>query len=154
MDLLLWRHAEAEDGFPDAQRELTPRGVKRAKRMARWLRKRLPENVRILVSPTARTQQTARALDLPFETSSAVGTGASASDILAAVGWPEGSDDPDSTVLVVGHQPTLGEVAAVLLTGREADWTVKKGAVWWFGTRRTERESEVVLQAVIVPNLA
>lgn len=151
MDLLLWRHAEAEDGFPDAQRELTPRGVKQAKRMARWLRKRLPENVRILVSPTARTLQTAQALNLPFETTDAVGTGASAKQLLAAVGWPDGNGDPDSTVLVVGHQPTLGEVAAVLLTGREADWTIKKGAVWWFRSGLRGSRRQTALLAVMTP---
>jgi phosphohistidine phosphatase len=154
MDLLLWRHAEAEDGFPDAERELTPRGVKQAKRMARWLRKHLPDDVRILVSPTVRTQQTANALGLPFETSSAVGTGASAADILAAAGWPDGGGNPNSTVLVVGHQPTLGEVAALLLTGREADWTIKKGAVWWFDSRGMGGEHQAVLRAVMAPGLA
>ena len=34
MELLLWRHAEAEDGFPDAERRLTPRGEQQAQRMA------------------------------------------------------------------------------------------------------------------------
>lgn len=153
MDLLLWRHAEAEDGFPDTGRELTPRGVKQARRMARWLRKRLPDDVRILVSPTARTQQTAQALGLPFETSSAVGTGASAAEILAAAGWPDSGGNPDSTVLVVGHQPTLGEVAALLLTGREAGWTIRKGAVWWFGGRVRGNEWKTVLKGVTSPEV-
>lgn len=153
MDLILWRHAEAADGFPDAERELTARGVKQAKRVARWLGKRLPEGVRILASPTARTRQTAQALNLPFETNSAVGTGASASDILAAAGWPEGSGSPDCTVLVVGHQPTLGQVAALLLAGREADWTIKKGAVWWFGSRLRGGGSQTGLLAVMTTEL-
>ncbi len=34
MDLLLWRHAEAEDGTPDLKRKLTPRGEKQARQMA------------------------------------------------------------------------------------------------------------------------
>ena len=40
MDLILWRHAEAEDGVgkPDTERELTKRGRKQAERMAEWLR--------------------------------------------------------------------------------------------------------------------
>ncbi len=154
MDLLLWRHAEAEDGFPDAGRKLTPRGIKQAKRVARWLRKRLPDDVRIIVSPTARTRQTAEALDLPFEHSSAVGTGADTEQLLAAVGWPDGNGHPNNTVLVVGHQPTLGEVAALLLAGRVADWTIKKGAVWWFGSRVRGGDAETVLRAVIGTDLA
>ena len=45
MDLILWRHAEAEDwteGCDDLQRSLTGRGEKQAKRMAAWLDRQLP----------------------------------------------------------------------------------------------------------------
>jgi phosphohistidine phosphatase len=42
MDLILWRHAEAEDGLPDLERRLTPRGQKHAARIAQWLLQRLP----------------------------------------------------------------------------------------------------------------
>ena len=34
MDLLLWRHAEAEDGIPDLKRKLTKRGEKQAQQMS------------------------------------------------------------------------------------------------------------------------
>ena len=37
MNLLLWRHAEAQDGDPDLARELTARGRKQAEKMAHWL---------------------------------------------------------------------------------------------------------------------
>ncbi len=76
MDIILWRHAEAEDGTPDAKRALTPRGEKQARKIAKWLAKRLPEDVRIVVSPAVRCQQTAEALGLPFHTSKLVGTAA------------------------------------------------------------------------------
>ena len=59
MELILWRHAEAEDGIPDAKRPLTERGQKQARKMAKWLRKRLPEDTRIIVSPALRCRQTA-----------------------------------------------------------------------------------------------
>ena len=63
MELILWRHAEAEDGIPDSARELTDKGRKQADLVAAWLKPRLPKNTRIIVSPTQRTQQTASALD-------------------------------------------------------------------------------------------
>ena len=65
MDLLLWRHAEAEDGEDDMKRRLTERGHKQARAMAAWIRKHQPKDLRIIVSPAVRTQQTAEALKLP-----------------------------------------------------------------------------------------
>ena len=75
MELILWRHAEAEDGAPDIARELTAKGHKQATKMAEFLRPRLPENTRILVSPARRTQQTVHALTKHFETEPDAGTG-------------------------------------------------------------------------------
>lgn len=152
MDLILWRHAEAEEAtakLPDARRRLTERGEKQARQMARWLREHQPKNLRILVSPTQRTQMTAHALGLPFEVEPKIGTGADAADILAAAGWPDAS----GAVLIVGHQPTLGRLAALLLGGQEADWTIKKGAVWWFSSRTREGETQMVLRGVVGPDL-
>ena len=147
MDLILWRHADAEAGTPDLSRRLTPKGQKQAARMARWLERQLPDTARILVSPAARAQQTAAALTRKFETVDAVGTGASAAAILTAAGWPDATD----TVLVVGHQPTLGEVAALLLSGEEACWSMRKGAVWWLTSRDRGAGAAVTLRAVIGP---
>jgi phosphohistidine phosphatase len=149
MDLILWRHAEAEDGVADAQRALTARGRKQAKSVARWLRKRLPDGCRVLVSPAVRAQQTVAALDLTFATEPRVDVGASANDVLATAGWPDGG----GAVLVVGHQPTLGRVAALALTGTATDWTIKKGAVWWLKRRVRNGAAEVLLRAVIAPDL-
>jgi phosphohistidine phosphatase len=148
MDIILWRHAEAEDGIPDGARELTKRGLKQAAHVAAWIKERLPDHCRILVSPAKRTEQTAAALGLAFETTRNVGTSASPSDVLAAAGWP----DSDGAVLVVGHQPTLGGNAALLLTGEELDWTIKKGALWWFSSR-DRHGGDVVLRAVISPDV-
>ena len=149
MDLLLWRHAEAEDGFPDLKRKLTVRGEKQAEQMAEWIRKHAPKNLRILVSPAVRCQQTATALGLPFETDKRLGTDSDAAHLLAAAGWPDGKGAP--AVLVVGHQPTLGQTAALLLSGAEEGWTIKKGAIWWFTNRTRHGETQTVLQAVTPP---
>jgi phosphohistidine phosphatase len=149
MDLILWRHAEAEDGFPDASRKLTAKGQKQAARMGEWLRERLPKETRIIVSPAKRTQQTALALKCKFETLREISVGASVPALLTAAGWP----DAKGAVLVVGHQPVLGQVAALLLGGAEADWSVKKGAVWWLSSRVRQDETQVVLRAVMAPDL-
>ena len=57
MDLILWRHAEAQlikPGQDDIDRALTPKGERQAARMAQWLNQRLAESTRILVSPAVR----------------------------------------------------------------------------------------------------
>ena len=147
MELILWRHAEAEDGSPDSARNLTSKGKRQAAALAKWLEARLPKNARVIASPAKRCQQTAGALTPHFVKMAEVGVGASAADVLAAAGWPEAQ----GAVVVVGHQPTLGRVAALLLSGEEAEWGVKKGALWWFSTRGAE--PQVVLRAVIGPDL-
>lgn len=150
MDLLLWRHAEAEEGSDDLKRRLTVRGEKQARQMSAWLRQHLPKNTRILASPAVRTQQTATALELPFETSPLLAPDRSVVDLIAACAWP----DHSGAVLIVGHQPTLGRTAALLLAGQEAEWTVKKGAVWWFTNRVRHNETQTVLRTVIPAELA
>ena len=54
MDLILWRHAEAEEAARRRRRpgaRATPKGERQAERMAEWLNQRLPHSTRILVSP-------------------------------------------------------------------------------------------------------
>ena len=156
MDLILWRHAEAEDSDgqqPDHKRRLTPRGEKQARRMAGWLRERVSGKVAVLVSPTERTQQTAHALGLPFEIEPKIGPSADPEDLLGATGWSESKVSRDGTVILVGHQPTLGQLAALLLAGEEADWTIRKGAVWWFSNRMRDGETQMVLKAVVHPDM-
>jgi phosphohistidine phosphatase len=148
MDLILWRHAEAEEGgagMPDSKRRLTARGEKQAHDMAKWLRSQLPKKTKILVSPAVRTQQTAHALALPFEVEPKIAVGADVADLISAVDWPAQS----GAVLLVGHQPSLGRLAALLLSGTEADWSVKKGGVWWFARRSREGHDQTVLRAVM-----
>lgn len=156
MELLLWRHAEAADAAPDQpdlKRRLTARGEKQAKRVARWLHEQNLVPLRILASPATRCQQTAHPLALPFETDARLGPAADVSDLLAAANWPEGHGKRGGTVLLIGHQPALGRLAALLLSGQEADWSIKKGALWWFSLRKRDEEAQVVLKTVIDANL-
>jgi len=149
MDLVLWRHAEAEDGVPDMARALTGKGHKQAAQMARWLREHLPKDTHILVSPATRAQQTAEALTRDFQTEPAIAPGASFAAVLAKVRWPQAR----GTVLVVGHQPTLGQVAAMLISGHPADWAIKKGAIMWLAHRARGEDQQVVLRATLSPDL-
>jgi phosphohistidine phosphatase len=145
MDLILWRHAEAVDSSPDHARALTAKGIKQAGEIAAFLRPHLPGDARILVSPTARTQQTVSALTDHFTLAPGIAPGASAHAVLQATRWPDGG----GTVLLVGHQPTLGEVAAQLLGCETSSLSIKKGAVWWFSRR--EDAEQVMLRLVISP---
>lgn len=148
MELILWRHAEAEDGTPDMRRPLTAKGHKQAAKMAEFLLPRLPADTRIVASPAKRAQQTATALGKPFHTDPDISPGASAQAILEASGWGES----EGSVLVVGHQPALGEVAALLMAGKAEYWSVKKGAVWWLSSRDREGDNQTVLRLVIAPD--
>jgi phosphohistidine phosphatase len=152
MELILWRHADAQDGSPDLKRELTDKGRRQAERMAEWLKPRLDDNWRILVSPAVRARQTADALGVDYEQRITVGPGATENTLLREIAWPGG----DRNVLVVGHQPTFGRVAARLLTGHYGDLTIKKGCAWWFSSRIDEEVGQGVtlLRAVIAPDLA
>jgi phosphohistidine phosphatase len=149
MDLLLWRHAEAVEGTPDHTRELTERGLKQAALLADWLHDRRPKRLRVLASPTVRTRQTAAAFTDAFEVVPALGPDGNVADMLAAAGWP----DSAHACLLVGHQPALGRLAALLLSGAEADWTIKKGALWWFSNRVRDGETQTILRAVVPPDL-
>ena len=151
MDLILWRHAEAEEAdgeMSDLDRCLTRRGEKQAKRVARWLLEYLPDTRRILVSPALRTRQTADALGAAYEIEPRIAPGAPARQLLKAAGWPSRT----GTVLLVGHQPSLGEAAGLLLGG-EIELSVRKGAVWWFSSRERPDRDLPLLRTVIDPEL-
>lgn len=147
MDLILWRHAEAEPeagDLPDEARELTPKGRKQAKRAAAWLKERLKGRYVLLSSPAVRTRQTAVELTNDFELIDEIGPDSTASRILKAAGWPAAK----GTVIVVGHRPGLNRAAPLLMVGREREWEMKKGGLWWFQARDGELP---LLRAVASP---
>ena len=149
MDLILWRHAEAEEGTPDLERRLTAKGRKQAERVAEWLHQRLPSRYALIASPAVRAQQTAEALGIPIKTENSIAPGAAARAILAAAGWPDGK----GTVVLVGHQPDLGRAAAYLVSGATGSWSVKKGGLWWLNNRVRDEGAQVVVRAVVSPDL-
>ena len=149
MDLILWRHAEAEDGVDDLARKLTARGERQARRMAKWLAEHLADDVVILCSPAIRTRQTASALGRQIQVEPRLAPGHSPAQLLAAAGWPNRA----GLTVIVGHQPTLGRVAAQLLAGIDDHWSVKKGAVWWISTHDPEGSGRITLRAALSPDL-
>ena len=141
MELILWRHADAEPGSDDMARRLTPAGEKQAAAMAKWLRAHLPREYTLLASPAVRAQQTAAALGRPI-TEKALAPGASPKDIRHAV------ENYEGLVIVVGHQPDLGRVAAKLVADLREEWSVEKGAIWWLEGKEPAR-----IKAVVSPDL-
>jgi len=152
MDLILWRHAEAQDeheGMDDLQRALTARGEKQAARMARWLDQHLAESTRILCSPALRCEQTILPLGRKYKLQGELAPGGTADAMLEAAAWPHARQG----VLVVGHQPTLGQAVAKLLGLKADECPVRKGAVWWVRTRERDGHQQTVVIAVQSPEL-
>ncbi|MEO7954411.1 MAG: histidine phosphatase family protein [Polaromonas sp.] len=156
MDLVFWRHAEAEDApdgdlqaSSDLARALTARGEKQALRMAGWLDRQLPGSTRIMVSPARRCEQTALALGRKFKIREELAPGATPAQLLELAQWPQGK----TPILVIGHQPTLGQTIAQLLGFRENDCALKKGAVWWLRSREREGQNRTVVLTVQSPEL-
>ena len=155
-DLILWRHAEAEDSNPndpnnDLARRLTSKGHRQAQLMAKWINQHYPAPLRILVSPAVRTQETAAALHRPFSTCPEIAPHVSVATLLKASSWPEKKTEEDLAILIVGHQPTLGALVARLLIGRDEDWALKKGALCCLRQRQRFGQAQTVLLAALAP---
>lgn len=152
MDLILWRHAEAKDaqeGQDDLSRALTSRGEKQAARMAKWLGRQLPDATRIVSSPALRCEQTALALSGKYKLKPELAPGCSVDDLLKVAQWP----DAKSPVLVVGHQPVLGQAIAHLLGLDGGEGVVRRGAVWWLRSRERDGQGQTVVVAVQSPEV-
>ena len=156
MDLILWRHAEAEDleeteegCGADLSRRLTPKGERQALRMAAWLDRQLPEGVRVYCSPAVRTEQTVIALGRKYKARDELRPDGSVDELLQLVQWPEARQP----ALVVGHQPTLGRTVARLLDWREEDCSIRKGSVWWLRQRERDGRVQTVIVTVQTPEL-
>lgn len=118
--LILVRHAKAgAAGASDAVRELTVRGERQSDALGGILDEAVRGRVHALVSSAVRAVQTWRLAAARITTE--VTTEqldslyiADAEDVLAEV---RASDESIDTVVVVGHNPTIAEVAAQLVAG-------------------------------------
>jgi phosphohistidine phosphatase len=143
MELLLWRHADALSGIPDFERELSEHGHEQARRVAVWLSARAPENLRLVVSPATRARQTVAHFcsdESLMEFCAPLYDGAPPENILALLGWPHAA----SPVLVVGHQPLIGTLAARLLGSTPHPASFRKSALWWLRTRPGRDTAQLV----------
>lgn len=140
MDLILWRHAEAEphvaegDQAGDLKRALTPKGKRHAARVGAWLHRQLPDDVRVLSSPARRCVQTVEALGRNYKLVDALAPDSNAEAILEAAGWP----DHRQPALIVGHQPLLGQIASLVLCGGMQDWRIRKAGVFWITHKNSD----------------
>jgi phosphohistidine phosphatase len=150
MDLVLWRHAEAEpaeEGMEDLARPLTSRGEKQAARMAVWLDRQLPDGLRVLCSPALRAEQTAKALGRKYKLRAELLPDGTPAELLTLVQWPQAR----GTMVVVGHQPVLGQTASLLLGLEGQCCTIRKAGLWWLRQRARNDKTETVLMAVMSP---
>jgi len=115
--LYLVRHAEAERGEPDELRRLTAAGRRQARELGRRL---AADGVRpdaVLTSPLLRARETgeeiARATGAPCLADERLAPGATADDVRSVVAGR------GEQVVLVGHQPDLGRIAAALAGGDE-----------------------------------
>jgi len=156
MDLILWRHAQAVDAAPgcdDLSRALTSKGETQAQRVAKWLDRHLPESTRILVSPARRAEQTAQTLGRKFKFRDELAPDAQVDEALTRLQWSGDKAPHKGAVLLVGHQPMLGQIAARLLGVDEDVCDIRKGAVWWLRSRQRDDRTLVQLVSVISPEL-
>ncbi len=151
MDLILWRHAEAEEGFDDLNRKLTAKGQRQAEKMAKWLERQLRgQNMQLVASGARRSQQTLAVLSKCYQIEQRLNPGAS---VLAYLDLCNGQHDRNGVVIVVGHQPEIGRAASLALTGREVEWAVKKGAIWWLQLREGPDGLHYMLRAMVTPQM-
>jgi phosphohistidine phosphatase len=130
MDIYFLRHGEAEDTAPDqtdAERPLTKKGRKQARKAGKWFAKNGISCEVIVSSPLLRASQTAK----PIAKKLGVGMIADArlsGGLLTVTGLVQllnEFDDPPS-VLLVGHEPDFSEVIGELIGGHVE---MKKAAI-------------------------
>jgi len=134
MDLYILRHAIAEDASKtgkDRDRNLTPEGIEKTKASAAALKRLDIQFDLILTSPFKRTVQTAEII--------AIETGTAEPQFFPPLSSGESSSllidslqrvDPPGNVLIVGHEPDLGNLISILLSGSDKlGIAMKKGAL-------------------------
>lgn len=126
MQILLVRHGIAEDPVagslkPDAERQLTKKGRKQMKLVARGLRRVVGEVNMVACSPYARAVQTAEILlkelrkegDPEFLVADEIRSGVSPEN---AIDWLA-RQDPGATLVLVGHEPDFSRLMSCLTAG-------------------------------------
>ena len=152
MNLILWRHAQAEEkAESDLARLLTAKGHHQAEQAAGWLTEHLSEEHSVWVSEAARSQQTAAHFSRDYTIMSALNPESSAEMPLQLIA----EANEDSTIIIVGHQPWIGDLCAYLLNQHwnSETWAIKKGSFWWFKIEQNKHSFQATLKASLPPSL-
>jgi phosphohistidine phosphatase len=109
--LLLLRHAKSDypDGVADHERPLAPRGIREAALAGDWLRAHAPAIDAVLCSTATRTRQTLErtGVDAPATFAERL-YDASPGTVIEEI---NGVDPSVETLLVIGHEPTMSNLA-------------------------------------------
>ena len=118
--LLLVRHAQAADGAVDADRPLTDAGKRRAAAIGTWLAQSGLVPDLVLVSPARRAAQTweRAAVSLPPDLGSAVDARIYENTVEGLLALLRETPEDVHTVAVIGHNPSIGELARALDDGQ------------------------------------
>ncbi|UXI68471.1 SixA phosphatase family protein [Tahibacter amnicola] len=124
-ELILLRHAHAEKaraGEADDERNLSLTGEAEAEAAAAWLKRRGARPARVLCSPSARTRQTLERVlaalefsDTRFEPAIYDATAGTLMSLLD-------SHSDAEQVLLVGHNPGIETLVALLATGQSGEF--------------------------------
>jgi phosphohistidine phosphatase len=168
MNIVIWRHAEAEfksiSGL-DHDRLLTEKGRADAHRIAKWLQKNLPRNTKIYTSPALRCLETVD--ELVKLNTQKIERNVQVVDVLnveshaSAIRQQLLQENEQKSILLVGHQPTLGDlVRDLLLVENQAavakqnlaplPLVIKKGAVWWLRSKIKPQEGALNRQVFVL----
>lgn len=159
MDLFIMRHGIAvaessEGGFSDGERPLSPKGLKRTRQIAGGLLALKLSFDRILTSPLVRARETAQ---IVAEVLNMEGRVEEASELA-----PDGSVQTlisrlaelreEKNILLVGHQPLLGEIASFLLSrGKGIKLRLRKGGLCCLEVDDLGSNASAILHWVLTP---
>jgi phosphohistidine phosphatase len=118
--LLLIRHAKAVgEAASDAERPLSPRGVRDAQVAGQWLADHAVVPDLVLVSPARRARQTWKAISSRLGASPAVSVDSRIYDntVESLLDVLTESGDEQRCVAVVGHNPSMHALAVMLAVG-------------------------------------
>ena len=109
--LLLMRHAKSDypSGVVDHERPLAPRGIREARLAGEWLRSSMPPIDAVLCSTAARTRETfsRSGVDAPVTFAERL-YDAVPGTVIDEI---NGVEDGVATLLVIGHEPAMSNVA-------------------------------------------
>lgn len=159
MNLYLIRHAIAEEenaSGEDSQRELTDKGAKKMRLIAKGLRTLGIEFDIILTSPYIRAQQTAEILADVFKMKKSV----SVSENLTPMGDPDlllaeiNEKYTVNSLAIVGHEPYLSTLVSLLTAdGAPVEMTFKKGGICYLSTDDLHHTRKATLEWLLTPGV-